>query len=104
MALTADFGLDTVAASALGLKMPALDLVVIGWLLVADVEGMNGIGSSMGGGRGLGATSGEVFTPVGIGSAMIGLGVEESAKVGKAEDSVELGAGKGDGTGMEEAD
>ena len=101
MALTADFGLDTVAARALGLKMPTLDLVVIGWVLVADVEVINGIGSSMGD-RGLGATSGEVFTPVGIGSAMIGLGVEDSTEVGKAEDSVELGAGEGDGTGMKE--
>ena len=45
-----------------------------------------------------------MFTPVGIGSATIGLGVEESAKVGKAEDFVDLGAGEGDGTGMEEAD
>ena len=103
MASTANFGLDTVAARALGLKMPTLDLVVIGWVLVVDVEVINGIGSGMGD-RGLGATSGEVFTPVGIRSAMIGLGVEDSTEVGKAEDSVELGAGEGDGTGMKEAD
>lgn len=54
--------------------------------------------SGLGGGRGLGVTSGEVFTVAGIGLAMIGLGVEE------AEDSVELGVDEGDGTSMEEAD
>ena len=43
MALTANFGLDTVATSALGLKMPALDLVVIGWVFAVDVEVMNEI-------------------------------------------------------------
>lgn len=52
----------------------------------------------MGGGRGLGVTSGEVFTIVGIGLAMIGLGVEE------AKDSVELEVDEGDGTSMEKAD
>lgn len=73
-------------------------------MLVADVEVMDGIGSGMGGGRGLGATSGEVVTPTGIRLAMIGLGGEDSVEVGEAEDSVELGAGERDGTGMEKAD
>lgn len=33
-------GLDTVVVKALGLKIPTLDLVVIGWVLVI-VEGTN---------------------------------------------------------------